>query len=60
MPVCGSGYMYSRSVDFASSVAELLFVLINEYVTVKFQDFALVRSRASFYWDFKWRKLVFG
>jgi hypothetical protein len=34
----------SPYVDFASSVAELLFALINEYVTVKFQDFTLVRS----------------
>lgn len=48
-----------RSVDFASSVAEFLFVLINEYVNVKFQVSALVRSRTSLYWDFRWRKLVF-
>lgn len=50
----------SRSVDFASSVAEFLFVLINENVTVKIQDSALVRSRTSLYWDVRWHKLVFG
>lgn len=50
----------SRSVDFASSVAEFLSVLINEYITVKFQDSALMRSRTWLYWDVRWRNLVFG
>ena len=46
MPLYGSGY--TRSIcGFATSVTESLFVLVNEYITVRFQDSAVVKLRTS-------------